>query len=494
MDETNLPPIEDARRTATRALNPRLRPVLGQFLTPAPIATFMASLFRPLSKDIRLLDPGAGIGSLSEAFSQRFLQEAPTGTQLTIQSYEIDPDLAATLAERQSEIARHASVTDRRVETTVIDRDYVVEASFALSFGGRPFTHAILNPPYRKIAVDSDYRRHLRAIGVEVVNIYAGFLALAAAQTRVGGEIVAIVPRSFCNGMYFRPFRAWLLDRVAIEHVHVFERRDKAFSEDDVLQENVILHLVRGGRQGRVTISTSRDPSFRDYAERKLPFAAVVKPSDPEQFIHIPTADLDGPSLPFACGLADLGLDVCTGPVVEFRLRQYSMQDPRPGSVPLLYPHHFAAGYLVWPRTHKKPNAMLDVAATRKWLMPRGWYAVTRRFSAKEERRRIVAYVVDPGRLPHELIGFENHLNVLHAGRQGLTAELAHGLAAYLNSTPVDRHFRTFSGHTQVNATDLRAMPFPSKAALAHLGRWARGAGTATQEEIDAQVQALDGR
>jgi adenine-specific DNA-methyltransferase len=34
----------------------------------------------------------------------------------------------------------------------------------------------------------------------------------------------------------------------------------------------------------------------------------------------------------------------------------------------------------------------------------------------------------------------------------------------------VDNFFRTFSGHTQVNATDLRALRFPSLSALRSLG------------------------
>ena len=30
----------------------------------------------------------------------------------------------------------------------------------------------------------------------------------------------------------------------------------------------------------------------------------------------------------------------------------------------------------------------------------------------------------------------------------------------------VDRHFRQFSGHTQVNATDLRSLRYPQRATL----------------------------
>ena len=45
------------------------RSELGQFMTPSQIAHFMASLFdRSRFEDIRLLDPGAGLGALSTAF------------------------------------------------------------------------------------------------------------------------------------------------------------------------------------------------------------------------------------------------------------------------------------------------------------------------------------------------------------------------------------------------------------------------------------------
>ena len=47
---------------------------------------------------------------------------------------------------------------------------------------------------------------------------------------------------------------------------------------------------------------------------------------------------------------------------------------------------------------------------------------------------------------------------------------LAKGLSAFLNSSFVDSYFRQFSGHTQVNATDLRKLNYPPADALERLG------------------------
>ena len=106
-----------------------------------------------------------------------------------------------------------------------------------------------------------------------------------------------------------------------------------------------------------------------------------------------------------------------------------------------------------------------------------------RRFSSKEEKRRIVASVVEPsafGDVP--VLGFENHLNLFHENKRGLPEALARGLTVFLNTTAVDENFRRFNGHTQVNATDLKLMKYPSRETLLELGEWAMQQGTLAQE------------
>ena len=94
-----------------------------------------------------------------------------------------------------------------------------------------------------------------------------------------------------------------------------------------------------------------------------------------------------------------------------------------------ILPAHVQDGYVLWPRTNgRKPNAIDDDIETRKWLMPQGAYTLTRRFSSKEERRRIFAAVYDPARITTDRVGFENHLNVFHQQGKGLPPLLARGL------------------------------------------------------------------
>lgn len=463
-------------------------------MTPTAIADFMASLFSHWPAEVRLLDPGAGIGSLTEAFANNFMTHTPVGASLEAHSYEFEPVLLRYLADHLREISADANKRGYRFNSAIHDRDFIADASFDLDMGAPRFTHVIMNPPYKKITTDSQHRKMLSKVGIETVNLYTAFLGLAVALTEPGGEIVAIIPRSFCNGTYYRPFRQFLLERVALKHIHVFESRTRAFKDDEVLQENIIIHLVRGGAQEAVTVSTSHDQTFADYHEREIAFSEIVKPDDPERFIHIPTLKINGSSDLFLFSLKDLGLEVSTGPVVDFRVKDYWLGQPTGNCAPLLYAHHFRGGEFTWPIEHKKPNALALSEETRKWLMPGGCYTLTKRFSSKEERRRLVAFIVDLTQLPHELYGFENHLNVFHTGKNGLPADLAHGLALFLNSTVVDHYFRNFSGHTQVNATDLRAMRYPSKGVLVSFGKWARRRKHLTQEAIDGFIEQHDGK
>ncbi|RYD30714.1 MAG: SAM-dependent methyltransferase [Verrucomicrobiaceae bacterium] len=362
-------------------------------------------------------------------------------------------------------------------------------------FGSAPpaFDAAIANPPYRKISSGSAERHALRAAGIETSNLYTGFIALVHRLLVPGGQLVAITPRSFCNGPYFRPFRGDLLKQMALRRLHVFESRKAAFRDDAVLQENIIFHAVKSRSHPRsLTVSSSSGETGAAVTETTVPFTDIVHPQDTEKFIHIPSSsdhtDAREAVESLCTSLADLGITVSTGRVVDFRHRESLRMEPDQGTVPLLYPCHFNGGTIHWPKDGvRKPNAILDNAETRPWLVPSGTYLLTKRFTSKEERRRLVACLFDPGLVKAEWIGFENHLNYFHTNGRGLDPDLASGLFAFLNSTVVDQYFRSFSGHTQVNATDLRTLSYPSRSILQSMGRAMPSPGL-QQKEIDQLV------
>ena len=488
--------VEQKRLHLSKSTEGKKKAQFGQFLTPERIAKFMADLFPDGEGVCRLLDAGAGIGSLSAAFLDRWVDGGLHFQRVELDAFELDPALIGYLMQT---LDKYSHRDDFEGKIHAEDFIHVAVESLSGSLFSSPlkrYTHVILNPPYKKINSNSTYRRALRRVGIETVNLYSAFVALALAVTAPGGQIVAIIPRSFCNGPYYRPFRDFILERAAIRHIHLFESRNKAFKDDKVLQENIIIRLERDGKQGLVTISTSTDDSFTDILTHEYPFDRIVFPDNTERFIHVPTSPEQSaiersPALRYT--LADLGIKVSTGPMVDFRVKTHLRDMPGPGTVPLLYPGHFSGGGITWPiEGMKKPNAIERNADTEKWLYPTGFYCVVRRFSSKEEKRRIVASVVEPdafGDIP--VLGFENHLNVFHENKHGLSESLARGLAVFLNTSFVDEYFRRFNGHTQVNATDLKLMKYPSRDALLQLGEWAMQQESLAQEEIDAKLGTL---
>lgn len=479
-----------------RAWNPRARrSEIGQFFTPPSIARFMASLFSQRCEHTRILDAGAGAGTLFEALVDALNARAHPPQSIDVTAYENDRAILPQLDETMSRCRMACEKLGVRFSGSAVAEDFISaglseadDSLFRKASGA--YTHAILNPPYKKINGETRARKLLNAMGMEVSNLYAAFVWLAAHMLKPGGEMVAITPRSFCNGPYFRRFRVAFLDLMDLRRIHVFESRKKPFCDDDVLQENVIIHAIRGERRSRrVVISASEDATFCPIASHSVPYERVVSPNCPDRFIYLIASSEDNRTRRqmsrFHASLDDLGLEVSTGRVVDFRASGYLRAGPGGDTVPLIYPCHFREGFVEWPaKSAKKPNAIVSSPLTRNLLVEAGYYVLTKRFSAKEEQRRIVAAIYDPHRVHGTWVGFENHLNYFHSKGEGLPPNLAKGLAVYLNSSLFDRYFRLFSGHTQVNATDLRKTPYPSREELLRLGSHV-GPRMPDQETVD---------
>jgi adenine-specific DNA-methyltransferase len=468
---------------------------LGQFFTPQRAAQLVASFPTiPADGEFRVLDPGAGSGMLLAALAARIIEECPE-VALKLLAVELDPHVMPYLQETLADITSTASSSGIKISYEIAAGDYTELRPGLTDLIGasEQFDLVIMNPPYRKLGISSTHRKSLLRLGVDCSNIYAGFLALGAMGLRDGGQLVAITPRSFANGPYFDQFRNFLLDRVVLDRIHVFESRSTVFSDTGVLQENIIFSATRAGKPGAVVLSISRGHTD-EITQRSVDYANVVKPGDTHRFIRLLVNDEDTVTAEtmaeMPATLTDIKVDVSTGRVVDFRSRECLLREHQEGSYPLIYPGNVRNGLIEWPRKIKKDQAFaVRAEKDNSFLLPSGYYVVVKRFSAKEERRRVVAAVWDPT-VVSGLVAFENHLNIFHAKGHGLPRDVAVGLSYWLNSSLVDRFFRTFSGHTQVNATDLRSLRYPSKDVLAQWGA-TLAVALPTQEVIDAKVTTM---
>ncbi|WP_419552298.1 Eco57I restriction-modification methylase domain-containing protein [Candidatus Poriferisodalis sp.] len=494
---------EQRRIAQAEGLTAECRSELGQYFTPAPIARLLADMFEPPEGRVRVLDPGAGVGSLSAALVERAASEG-WHCLLDVTALEVDDRLLEGLEATLSDCCDVMPSVQGRVEHSDFLTWAAAQAAPEMFQRERlPFDLVIMNPPYGKLRTASATHERLRRLGVRTSNLYSAFVWLASRLLVPGGQLVAITPRSFCNGSYFRPFRQALLDDCVLRDIHVFESRDTAFRDGAVLQENIIFRIVRSAQRPPVQIAVSSGSGLDEPRRHEVSADSVVHPKDPRLFIRIPEDPASVVLAEHVGGLpqtlAGLGVTASTGRVVDFRSREHLREDcdGDGDAIPLIYPGHLRRGRINWPgESNSKPCAIAVTPATKGMFLPSGEYVLVKRFSSKEERRRVVAAVLESLDLPSDVVAMENHVNVLHVSNRGMERYLAWGLAAYLNSTIVDLFFRQFNGHTQVNAADLESLRYPDVQSLLALGAEARSANfeqAATDLLVERHVPALEG-
>ena len=466
----------------------------GHYLTPAAIARFMAAHSSYSRPGMRVLDPGSGTGILSAAVCEA-ARLCGTVKTIHVDAYETDPVLAA-LCRLVLGFSRNW-LAQREIALTFDVRhgDFVVEYATALAamskVNGRnasldstktEYNLVISNPPYFKISKDDP-----RAVAWDSVvhgqpNIYAIFMAISAEILSEGGKLVYIVPRSFASGPYFRRFREVFFGSVVPTAIHLFKSRKDVFRNQTVLQENLIIaarNRMDGEPldDGQVVVSHSK--AAHDLDERRqllVDVGSVLDITSENRELSIPNCpedlELAQAVRSWPNTLHSLGLEVSTGPVVPFRATQFlaHAECERP-TAPLLWMQHVRPMRTMWPLpVADKPQWIEAAAESMKLLVPDATYVLLRRFSAKEDKRRLVAAPLIQGTLEEDLIGLENHLNYVRGVTRELDEELACGLAALLSSTFLDRYFRISNGNTQVSATELRAMPLPDERDIRAIG------------------------
>ena len=496
------PPSEHAerlRQASEELLDRQRQAALGQYFTPSPAARLIASMLAlGGTRRVRLLDPGAGVGSLTAAAVEHLADRGIR--ELDVVAWEIDETLHEALRSTLEHCAAWAAERGIGLRWKLRTGSYIEAAAAALAgeLGTEleRFDAIIMNPPYRKVSGRTPERIALKRVGLPITNLYTAFLALAAAQLEPGGVLAAITPRSFANGPYAAPFRRFFFDRVGIEQMHLFESRAHVFADADVLQENLIFAARRGAWPPSVRLSSSH--GLGDAARvRDVSADEILRRDDPQLFLRVPGQERDTEVAAVMAGLPssleDLGIAVSTGKVVEFRAREHLRTVAEPGTAPLIRPNHLKDNEIRWPDTggRVRPNALAICPDSEKLLLPNGTYVLVKRLTAKEEPRRVCAAVSHPVAAPGRQIAFENHLNVFHRSNRGLSEDFAHGLTAYLNSSFVDIYVRQFNGHTQINATDLRHLRYPDQRSLARLGTFVMRDKPASQQALDRAVDLI---
>ncbi|MCI0380866.1 MAG: Eco57I restriction-modification methylase domain-containing protein [Gemmataceae bacterium] len=465
---------EQQRRFEAATL-PRERKERGHFGTPPAVAEFMSGMITGIPQGaVRVLDPGAGVGTLSAALCQRVLRlKAPR--HLDIELWEADPKLVSHLRRTMDHCRTVLRACGHRLDYSVCIDDFILANADRPLFGPtQSFDLAILNPPYFKLRKESAHAKAMKHIVHGQPNVYALFMAVSADLLAAHGKMIAITPRSYFNGPYFQRFRKWFFDRLVARQIHVFESRTETFRNDAVLQENVILLAEKGGEPGEVVLTSSAGRTFEHVGRCAAPYGQVIDDSNGDHVVRVTTSELEHKIIraidKLPTRFRDLSFEISTGPVVTFRSTEFLRKERANNTAPLLWMHNVRPFVTQFPSKNGKPTHIVVNDQSKQLLVPAKRYVLLKRFTAKEEKRRLVAGIVEPKDSYSEWLGLENHLNYVYRRGSELTYKEALGLATFFNSVLVDRYFRAISGNTQVNATEIRSMPFPDESTLVRIG------------------------
>lgn len=462
----------------------------GQFMTPPAIARFMARrLVQGYDRlAVRVLEPSAGAGILAAATLEALLEKPERPEYIELLLCEQDERLLPVLNKFVQLATETCAAAGVELVCVVKHGDFLL--SF-LALLGQPVDGllVIANPPFFKLN-KSDPRAQEHAYAVYgQPNIYGLFMAACARLVPPGGRWCFITPRSWMAGSYFQETRRTMLRHLVMEQLHAFESRKDSFSEDAVLQETVIAWAT--GRQqvdAGVHILLTRSEGTRDLDRAEIqavPTERIVG-RDEQAMFSLPRGDAD-PFEGWTATLKTYGLAVSTGPVVAFRAKEHIREHREADTVPLLWLQHVGQQTYNWP-INKKREHIRATAGSAWMLVPNQPMVLMRRFSPKEDERRVTcaAYGCGFDRLPGNVIGLENHLNYIYRPGGVMTPFEARGLSAFLASKVVDDHFRALAGSTQVNATELRKLPLPPLEVLVSIGQAL--SARPTLAEVDAAV------
>jgi len=475
-----------------------MRKSFGQFFTSVATARFMAKMLTVPSKStIKILDPGAGTGILSAALIEFINIQHTHIKEIELTCYETNLDVFSLL-ERNIEHVKNCSKL--KITAKIIKDSYILSQShdfsetLMASFIQPKYDLIIANPPYFKLAKFSPEAISMSNICHGTPNIYFIFAAMSLFNLCENGEMVYILPCSWTSGAYFSYFRRYLLENGKVTDIHVFTSRKKVFDKEDVLQETMILKVKKTNITPHVVnITSSKDSDcFNDIAKISVPYNIVV--SGHEQYVHLVKSqdevDVLNKVNAFEKSLPSMGMKMKTGITVDFRNRNLLRNISGEHSVPLFYSQHIKDGNVVFPIGKENEYISDELSSV---VQSNRNYLFVKRFTTKEERRRLQCAVYIADRYPkYKKISTQNKINFIDTiDGSWMSEDLVYGLYAVLNSTLYDKYYRVLNGSTQVNATEMNSIPMPDLNALKYLGQKLIKCGEHTTEHCDKILEEV---
>lgn len=426
----------------------------GQFFTSKSIAQFMAIRASCAAEHLSIFEPGAGNGLLTASVI-KYCVENELCNSFKVKFVENDTEVLDVLKKTCLVIEEFVKMRHGNISISISTENYIT------STVSEQYDIVICNPPYKKIRKDSDESIAMNQYVYGQPNLYGLFMCKAINNLKKGGRFVFITPRSWTSGHYFKLVREFIQNELNITDLLLFENRDNIFNNEDILQETLITSGIRGEKQAQFIYLYSADDNLcMTPFQMEVP-AHMIKEVGPDLYLLLPRNEDDLQVIKRMECIPDtfesLGYCFKTGPVVEFRNRDYISLKPKDGYIPMYRTANIVNGRCVFPVNTDKAQYVND--AQEKLLLANSNTVFLRRLSAKEENRRLQSCVYyKTGDTAH--ISVENHVNYLvRADGKVLSVDEVEWINTVLMSDDYDAYYRIVNGSTQVNAREMNKFP-----------------------------------
>ncbi len=449
----------------------------GQFFTSPQTAEYMAGLYDICDdkESISVLDAGAGSGILACAFLER-LESFDFIREIELTCFENDDKIYNILKDNLEYCKAHMN---KKLTYRILTDNYITSQAFEFNHALcgntdlKKYDYVIGNPPFMKISKDAPEAKAMSEVCFGTPNMYFLFASMSLFNLKDEGEMVYIMPRSWTSGAYFKRFRQYFLTEGKIMHIHLFASRNEVFDQEDVLQETIIIKLRKTKKVPQsVTITSSlSNKDFKNIKAFVAPYDLTVSGDD--FYVYLVT-DENGISvldklLKFKKTLPDIGVRMKTGLTIDFRHREELRDMEEESAVPLFYAQHIKQGGVCFPIQKEHEYV---VTAKKGLMQDNRNYLFVKRFTSKEEKRRLQCGVYLAKNFPqYGKISTQNKINFIEGTASEMSECLVYGLYVLFNSTLYDEYYRILNGSTQVNSTEINAMPVPDLTSIQDMGR-----------------------
>lgn len=455
-----------------------IRKEMGQFFTSIQTARYMASKIE-VHESMKILDVGAGTGILSAAALEKVLRSKKVKTmELTL--YENDSKVISVLKKNLRLMKDQCKTKKVKFSYKIIKKNFIVangEVWKEKTYKGK-FDVVISNPPYKKIGKDDIEAKTMDDLIFGQPNIYYLCMAMGAHLLKKGGQFIFIVPRSWTSGLYFKSFRSYFLNCISLRSIHLFVSRNKVFEAESVLQETIIVFGKKSNIQiPKISITTSNGTNDFHQLTTLSVNSKICITKDTNRYVLLPVCQDDIEILTIMSDqkstLQSEGYMFKTGQVVEFRNKESIKLYGDNNCIPLIRPFHFNKGYVKFPAAVSKSQYIYSNVKNCLKIEKKDMLLL-KRFTTKEETRRLQPALLLAEDINNNQIAIENHVNYLEKAQGEISKDELYGIWALLSTVVWDKYYRILNGSTQVNATEINSMPIPGIKKIGQIGKEVR--------------------